>query len=79
MIKEIFDSLIQEIGNERNQERLTYVVEPLYNKMKISYYIIILLMLLIIANLLYITFKVYMFSNIQGVTVPTISVPVVNS
>lgn len=82
MIKELFDNLILEIGNEKNQERLSYVVEPLYNKMKFSYYIIVLLLLLVIANLLYISFKIYVFSNVQIPpisTVPIIPVSVVNS
>ena len=78
MIKELFDNLILEIGNEKNQERLSYVVEPLYNKMKYSYYIIVLLLLLVIANLLYISFKIYVFSNVPSVTLPTVPpVPII--
>ncbi len=79
MIKELFDNLILEIGNEKNQERLSFVVEPLYNKIKFSYYIIVLLLLLIIANLLYISFKIYVFSSVPSVaTLPIIPTPVVN-
>ncbi len=79
MIKELFDNLILEIGNEKNQERLSYVVDPLYNKLKFSYYIIVVLLLLVTANLLYISFKIYMFSSVNGVTIPAVpDIPVVN-
>ncbi len=59
MIKEVFDNLIQEIANEKNQERLSYAVEPLNNKIRISYYIVVFLLILIVFNLFYISSKIY--------------------
>jgi len=53
MIKDLFHNLIKEIQDEKNQEVLYLVLEPLTNKLKFSYYMIVFLLLLMVANLIY--------------------------
>jgi hypothetical protein len=58
MIKDILENLIKEIRNEKNQKQLTFVLEPVYNKLKFSYYLIVVLLLLMLINLVYISYRI---------------------
>lgn len=58
MIKDILENLIKEVRNEKNQKHLTFVLEPVYNKLKFSYYLIVVLLLLMLINLVYISYNI---------------------
>jgi hypothetical protein len=62
MIKELFDGFIYEITNEKNHEKLAPVIYPVYNKLKFSYFVVIFLLIIITANLLFISVKINNFS-----------------
>ena len=53
MFKDIISTITKELQNEQNQEHVGIVLEPILYKMKSSYYIIVILMILIVANLVY--------------------------
>ncbi len=53
MFKDIIETIVKELQNEKNLEHLDIVISPVLYKMKTSYYIIIILLVLIVANLVY--------------------------
>lgn len=53
MFKDIIETIGKEIQNERNQEQLYIIFEPLIYKFKTSFYIIIFILILVLTNLFY--------------------------
>jgi hypothetical protein len=53
MIKDLIETLVKELQNERNQEHLYTILEPLSYRIKTSFYIVIILLILMVANLVY--------------------------
>jgi tetrahydromethanopterin S-methyltransferase subunit G len=80
MLKDILENLLTEIKNEKNQEYVQYIFEPVYNKIKITYSIIVLLLLIIIINLIYVSTKIHLFKicNCNGISAASV-VPEIGS
>jgi len=53
MIKDILENLIKELQNEKNQENLHSALEPFSLRIKLSFYLVVFLLILIICNLIY--------------------------
>ncbi len=53
MFKDIIETIAKELQNEKNQEHLYSVFEPLSHRIKTSFYIVIILLILIVGNLIY--------------------------
>jgi hypothetical protein len=53
MFKDIIETIVKELQNEKNQEHIYSVLEPLSYKIKTSFYIVIILLILMVANLVY--------------------------
>ncbi len=53
MFKDIIETVINELHNENNKKQVEYFIGPFINKLKTSYYIIIVLLVLIVGNLVY--------------------------
>ena len=53
MFKDIIETVVKELQNEKTQEHLYSVLEPLSYKIKTSFYIVIILLILIVSNLVY--------------------------
>ncbi len=53
MLKDVIETIVKELQNEKNLEDLDMVVGPVLYRIKTSYYIIIILLILIVANLIY--------------------------
>jgi len=53
MFKDIIETISKELQNEKNQEHISSVIEPVSYRIKTSFYIITILLILIIANLVY--------------------------
>lgn len=53
MLKDIVETIVRELHNEKNQEQLDSVIGPLSYRIKSSYYIIIILLILMVGNLVY--------------------------
>jgi hypothetical protein len=79
MIKDLLENFIREIKNEQNQEHMKYIIEPVYNKIKISYFFIVFLLILILINLFYISMNIHIFkSNLPNPSIPnSVSSPII--
>lgn len=53
MFKDVFETLIKELRNEKNQEHIYSFIEPLSHRIRISFYIVIIILVLMVANLMY--------------------------
>jgi hypothetical protein len=53
MFKDIIETVVKELQNEKNLEHLDTIIGPLLYRIKSSYYIIIILLILVVGNLVY--------------------------
>lgn len=53
MFKDIIETISRELQNEKNQEHIYSVLEPVSYRIKTSFYIVIILLILMVANLVY--------------------------
>lgn len=53
MFKDVIDTIIKELQNERNQEQINIVLEPVSYKFKTSFYVVVVLLILMVGNLIY--------------------------
>jgi hypothetical protein len=53
MFKDIIETIAKELQNERNQGHIYSVLEPVSYRIKTSFYIVIILLILMVANLVY--------------------------
>ena len=53
MIKDILENLIKELQNEKNQENLHSALEPFSLRIKLSFYLVVFLLILIICHVIY--------------------------
>ena len=63
MIKDIIEGFIQEIQNEQNQVQLYSAFEPLTSKIKISYYIMLFMVIIAKGNIIYSNYLLNEFSK----------------
>ncbi len=67
MLKDIVETIIRELQNEKNQEYIEFVFKPMSYKIKTSFYIIVIMLILIIGNLVY--SNVLLFEIIKRLTI----------
>lgn len=53
MFKDVIETVFKELQNEKNQEYLYAILDPFTYKIKISFYIVAVLLILIVSNLVY--------------------------
>ena len=53
MFKDIIETVIKELQNEKTQEHIDSVLGPFLYRIKSSFYLTIILLIIIIANLVY--------------------------
>jgi len=53
MFKDVLETIVNELQNEKNQEHLYSIIGPLSYRIKTSFYIVIILLILMVANLVY--------------------------
>lgn len=53
MFKDIISTIVKELQNEQNQEHINEVLEPVTYRIKSSFYIVIILLVLMVGNLIY--------------------------
>jgi len=53
MIKDILENLINELHNEKNKEQLYTALEPFSYKLRMSWYLLIIILVVVVANLIY--------------------------
>jgi len=53
MFKDIIETIAKELQNERNQEHLYTVIEPLSYRVKTSFWVVVVLLILMVGNLIY--------------------------
>ena len=53
MIKDIIETVMKELQNEKTQEHINSVLGPVSYRIKSSFYLIIILLIIMIANLVY--------------------------
>ena len=57
MIGDIVENLMGEINNEKTQRQFSGLMEPIYSRLRMSYYFVVFLLLLIILNLAYVSYS----------------------
>jgi hypothetical protein len=53
MLKDMIETMVKELQNEKNQEHINTIFEPVSYRLKTSFYIVIILLILMLANLVY--------------------------
>lgn len=53
MLKDIILTIIKELQNEKNQEHIDNILRPVSYKLNTSFYIMVVLIILILVNLVY--------------------------
>ena len=59
MIKDILESFVKELQDTKNQDNLRMISEPFLYKFKISFYVVLFILLIITGNLSYISFMIH--------------------
>jgi hypothetical protein len=53
MFKDMIETIVKELQNEKTQEHIDSILGPVSYKIKTSFYIIVILLILMLANLVY--------------------------
>jgi hypothetical protein len=53
MFKDIIETIARELQNEKNQEQIYTVISPLSYRIKVSFYMVLILLVLMVGNLVY--------------------------
>lgn len=53
MLKDILSTITKEFQNEKNQEQMYGIAEPFLNKLKLLFYILFIISVVVIVNLVY--------------------------